>query len=117
MSGTTPAGYYDYFFKFPATTAGLALALTGIPALQAVGIIAAGDIPANMLGDPRDVNGNIVSNSPAFVGRKGSAAGSYTDLSGNIITIPAKGDPAYWYVESFGYNRRWRSRASSCLWA
>lgn len=88
--------YYDFLYKLPLGS--LALGITGFTALQAAGLIAPGDIPANMLGDPRDANGNIVTSAPAFVGRQGTAATSYTDANGNTVAVPARGDPAYWYI-------------------
>ena len=33
-----------------------------------------------------------------WYGRPGSAATSYTDPNGNVVQVPAKGDPALYYV-------------------
>jgi hypothetical protein len=87
---------FDHRFKF--TLASLPQALTALTALRQIGLVGAGDIPQNMLGDPRDTQGNVVTTAPAFVGRQGIPASSYTDPQGTIITIPAKGDPGCWYV-------------------
>jgi hypothetical protein len=88
--------YFDYNFRFPI--AGLPLALTAMLGLQAYGLLDAGDIPPNMLGDPRDQDGNIVASAPAFVGRPGTAASSYVDMNGTTVTIPAKGDLGFYYI-------------------
>ena len=90
--------YYDYVFKFPVT--GLASALQGMAALQASGLLDGANLPQNMLGDPRDVNGNVITDGsvPAWIGRPGPAASSYTDPSGATVQIPQKGDPTQYYV-------------------
>jgi hypothetical protein len=33
-----------------------------------------------------------------WYGRPGSAATSYTDLDGDVVQVPARGDPALYYV-------------------
>jgi len=87
---------FDYRFKFPL--ASLSQALTAIAALRQFGLIGTGDIPQNMLGDARAADGSVVTTAPAFLGRTGTAATSYTDPNGQTVTVPAKGDPGYWYV-------------------
>jgi hypothetical protein len=91
------APYYDYLFKFPL--ASLTTALEALTALRSANIIVDGDIPTNMLGDPRDASGNVVTSGPAFVGRLGIAATSYIDPSTQqSVAVSARGDPDYWYV-------------------
>ena len=67
-----------------------------------------GDNAQNALGDPRDATRqHRVSRSSApigtpppgvWYGRPGSAATSYTDPNGSVVQVPAKGDPALYYV-------------------
>jgi hypothetical protein len=95
----------DYRLSFPTTA--LAAGVAGINALVA-DLRSNGGNAINALGDPRDAAGNMVVPDPAapigapppevWYGRPGSAASSYTDLSGNVVQVPAKGDPALYYV-------------------
>jgi hypothetical protein len=90
--------YYDYLFDFPAT--GLSDALQALAALRQAGILDS-QLPQNMLGDPRDANGNVVDRSnpdAMFVGRPGTAATNYTDLNGDTVNVPAVGDPTRFYI-------------------
>ena len=92
----------DFRMSFPVTSLG-----TGISGLRALREAEGGNAQ-NALGDPRDANGNIVHPDPnapigapppdVWYGRPGSAATSYTDLNGNVVQVPAKGDPALYYV-------------------
>jgi hypothetical protein len=77
--------FHDYLLK----TSNLPLALTGIPALQAAGILAAGADPQNMLGDLMDGAG--------LRGRQGVAASSFTGPDGATVVVPARGNPMLWY--------------------
>ena len=92
----------DYRLTFPVTSLG-----TGISGLRALREAEGGNAQ-NALGDPRDASGNIVYPDPnapigtpppdVWYGRPGSAATSYTDLNGNVVQVPARGDPALYYV-------------------
>jgi hypothetical protein len=92
----------DFRMSFPVTSLG-----TGISGLRALREAEGGNTQ-NALGDPRDASGNIVYPDPnagpdtpppeVWYGRPGSAATSYTDLDGNVVQVPAKGDPALYYV-------------------
>ena len=96
----------DFRLTFPVTA--LANGVRGITALRAELRSDTNATPVNALGDPRDANGDIVYPDPAapigtpppdvWYGRPGSAATSYTDLGGNVVQVPAKGDPALYYV-------------------
>lgn len=91
--------YYDYRYKFPATQAALTKALGGFAALQAAALLGAGDIPTNMLGDPRDSTGAINRDKPTWFGAPGRPASSYTDpTTKQTVPVPAAGDPASYYV-------------------
>ena len=93
----------DYRLTFPVTA--LANGLEGYAVLREE---LAPDHAQNALGDPRDASGNIVVPDPnapigtpstvVWHGRPGSAATSYTDLNGNTVQVPAKGDPTLYYV-------------------
>jgi hypothetical protein len=93
----------DYRLTFPVTA--LANGLEGYAVLREE---LAPDNAQNALGDPRDASGNIVVPDPnapigtpstvVWHGRPGSAATSYTDLNGVVVQVPAKGDPALYYV-------------------
>lgn len=85
-TGDDMSAYYDYRLKFPVT--GLATALQAIAALQSAGLLGAGDIPDNMLGDPRDNSGAIASSNITWMGRQGT-----TDPSYYYIHIRATVDP------------------------
>jgi len=92
----------DFRLSFPVTTLGTCI--SGLRALRE----AEGGNAQNALGDPRDASGNIVYPDPdapigtpppdVWYGRPGSAATSYTDLNGNVVQVPATGDPALYYV-------------------
>jgi hypothetical protein len=92
----------DFRMSFPVTSLGAGI--SGLRALRE----AEGGNTQNALGDPRDASGNIVHPDPnapigtpppeVWHGRPGSAATSYTDLNGNVVQVPAKGDPALYYV-------------------
>jgi len=95
----------DYRLTFPVTA--LVAGVAGIATLRAeLQSDTANRVDA--LGDPRDASGNIVYPDPnapigtpppeVWYGRPGSAATSYTDLNGDIIQVPAKGDPTLYYV-------------------
>jgi len=92
----------DFRMSFPVTSLG-----TGISGLRALREAEGGNAQ-NALGDPRDSTGAIVHPDPeapigapppdVWYGRPGSAATSYTDLNGNTVQVPAKGDPSLYYV-------------------
>ena len=92
----------DYRLSFPVTTLG-----TGISGLRALREAEGGNAQ-NALGDPRDASGNIVYPDPnapigtpppdVWYGRPGSPASTFTDLSGNVVQVPARGDPSLYYV-------------------
>jgi hypothetical protein len=95
----------DYRLTFPVTA--LVAGVDGIATLRAeLQSDTANRVDA--LGDPRDANGNIVYPDPnapigtpppeVWYGRPGSAATSYTDLNGNVVQVPARGDPSLYYV-------------------
>jgi len=95
----------DYRLSFPVTA--LVAGVDGIATLRAeLQSDTANRVDA--LGDPRDANGSIVYPDPnapigtpppdVWYGRPGSAATSYTDLNGNVVQVPAKGDPSLYYV-------------------
>ena len=96
----------DYRLTFPVTA--LANGVRGIVALRAELQSDTPATPINALGDPRDADGNIVYPDPnapigtpppeVWHGRPGSAATSYTDPNGVVMQVPAKGDPALYYV-------------------
>ena len=96
----------DYMLTFPTTA--LANGVAGITALRAELQSDTNATPINALGDPRDANGDIVVPDPSapigtpppevWYGRPGSAATSYTDLNGNTVDVPARGDPSLYYV-------------------
>ena len=96
----------DYMLTFPTTA--LASGVAGIAALRAELQSDTNATPINALGDPRDASGNIVYPDPnapigtpppdVWYGRPGSAATSFTDPGGNVVQVPAKGDPALYYV-------------------
>ena len=96
----------DYRLTFPVTA--LASGVRGITALRAELQSDTNATPINALGDPRDANGNIVVPDPSapigtpppdvWYGRPGSAATSYTDPNGDVVQVPARGDPALCYV-------------------
>lgn len=84
--------YHDYRFAFPAD--GLATALGAFEALRAAGILAPGEVPLNMLGDPIVQGGQTV----AF-GRRGRAGLTYADeATGAPVAVPAIGDPSLIYI-------------------
>jgi len=95
----------DYRLTFPVTS--LVAGVDGIATLRAeLQSDTANRVDA--LGDPRDASGNIVYPDPnapigtpppdVWYGRPGSPATSYTDLNGNVVQVPAKGDPALSYL-------------------
>jgi hypothetical protein len=94
----------DFRLSFP-----VASLVTGIQGLRALREAEGGNAQ-NALGDPRDASGNIVYPDPnapigtpppdVWYGRPGSAATSYTDLNGNTVQVPAKGDPALYYCHN-----------------
>jgi hypothetical protein len=104
MSGTVT--FYDYRLMFPIS--GLAQALQFLAGVRAAGFMGgSGALPDNMLGDPRDSSGNIVTAvdangaliGHAFTGRPGIPASSYTDPnSGETVNVPAAGDPTMMYM-------------------
>ena len=94
----------DFRMSFPVTA--LAAGVDGMNTLRAE-LLSDSANTVNALGDPRDDDGNIVVFVPSdppqaqpnvWYGRPGSAATSYTDLDGNVVQVPAKGDPALYYV-------------------
>jgi hypothetical protein len=96
----------DYRLTFPVTA--LAAGVSGLVILRAELERDAPNNAQNALGDPRDATGAIVYPDPnapigtpppdVWYGRPGSAATSYTDLNGDVVQVPAKGDPALYYV-------------------
>jgi hypothetical protein len=95
----------DYRLTFPVTA--LVAGVDGIATLRAE-LQSDTTNRVDALGDPRDASGNIVYPDPnapigtpppdVWYGRPGSAATSYTDLNGDIVQVPAKGDPTLYYV-------------------
>jgi len=94
MSETTT--YYDYRFRFTD----LVRALQAIQALRNGGLLPPQGLPTNMLGDPRNASGDYEPDPAlvAFCGRKGSAEMHFRTEDGDDDVVPARGDPAYWYV-------------------
>lgn len=90
---STPAWATDFLYKFPVSD--LPQALTALAALDAAGLH-----PDNMLGDPRSASGAVVLDLKQAVwrGGQGQAAYTYTDLSGATVSVPAQGDPSYFYI-------------------
>lgn len=97
----------DYRYTFPVTA--LERGLLGIAALVAELKAESSNSANNALGDPRDADGNIVVFEPSdefppppspvvWYGRPGSRASSYTDLNGDLVLIPARGDPTLYYI-------------------
>jgi len=94
----------DFRLSFPVTSLGTGI--SGLKALRAE-LQSENANAQNALGDPRDASGNIVYPDPnapigtpppdVWYGRPGSAATSYTDLNGNVVQVPAKGDPTLYY--------------------
>jgi hypothetical protein len=92
----------DYLLTFPVTS--LTVGINGLSVLREQ-LQRDND---NALGDPRDADGNIVYPDPnapigtpppdVWYGRPGYAATSYTDLDGNVVQMPARGDPSLYYV-------------------
>jgi hypothetical protein len=95
----------DYRLTFPVTA--LVAGVEGIAALREQ-LQSETITPINALGDRRVSDGTIfvpdpnadINTSPpdTWYGRPGSAATSYTDLNGTVVQVPAKGDPALYYV-------------------
>lgn len=85
------AEYYDYDLQFPVDQ--LPRALEALAALRTAGVLAAGALPENMLGSPRDDAGNIVPQDQAtWRGEIGRPATSYADPdTGQTVTVPAVG--------------------------
>jgi len=93
----------DYRLTFPVTA--LANGLEGYAVLREE---LAPDNAQNALGDPRDASGNIVYPDPnapigtpppdVWYGRPGSPATTFTDPDGNVVQVPARGDPSLYYV-------------------
>jgi hypothetical protein len=103
MSGT----YFDYRLNFLVTD--LALALDGFDALRAELGIETNTLLWHMLGDLRDADGNVVVPQPrdigeppdtsvVWIGRSGIAAYTYTDPNDRVVEVPARGDPARYYM-------------------
>jgi hypothetical protein len=91
-------GYTDYLFKTPS----LPTATGALAALVAAGVLAAGEVPQNMLGDPQTVT--VASVTVTIRARQGWAASSYTDPdSGQVVTVAAAGDPTQWYLSIRSY--------------
>lgn len=80
----------DYLWNFPIVNITNALKQ----------LLPLGDVlTQNALGDPRDEDGFIVEPAKAvWYGRQGSAAMVVDDMAGGTIQIPARGDPALFYV-------------------
>jgi hypothetical protein len=114
--------YSDYLWNFRKI--GLARALKGLDALRAQLSLDTNAMLGDMLGDPRDANGNVVVSPPpavgeppdtsvVWVGRAGIAAYSYTNpATDELVEVPAKGDPSRYYMhirsltgaEAVGFN-------------
>ena len=93
------SSYYDYHLKFLVTA--LPTALTALQALRTAGVMAGETIPENMLGNLRGADGNVVADPAQAVwrGDPGLAALTYIDPgSHQQVTVPARGDPAYYYI-------------------
>lgn len=90
--------YYDYRLRFPV--ARLPDVITAIASLRAEARRIIRDLPDNMLGDPRDAQGNTVSDgSEVWRGCRGRPATSYTDPDTGIVTnVPAIGNVNNCYV-------------------
>ena len=89
--------YTDYRFKFSDLTTGL----NALSALATAGLLDPDGLPENMLGDPRDAEGNVVSlddRTLAWKGGRGTPAGSYVAEDGTTVAVPPLGDGASWYV-------------------
>ena len=92
----------DFRMSFPVTSL-----VTGIQGLRALREAEGGNV-RNALGDPRDASGNIVYPDPnapigtpppdVWYGRPGSPATTFTDPDGNVVQVPARGDPSLYYV-------------------
>ena len=79
--------FTDYRFKVPA----LADAAAALAALQAAGLVSPGDAPVNMLGCPVVVTvGGLDVTIRAARGRPARDT--------VVGTLPAAGDPAFWYL-------------------
>jgi hypothetical protein len=96
----------DYRMTFPVTA--LVSGVAGVFALREELERDAPGSARNALGDPRDASGDIVIRDTnldpsvpppdVWYGRPGSAATSYTDPNGDVVQVPARGDPALYYV-------------------
>ncbi len=65
-----------------------------LAALRTAGLVGDAEGPENMLGDPQtDAEGRL-----AFRASRGRAALTVQDEDGQTLTIPARGDPDFWYV-------------------
>jgi hypothetical protein len=95
----------DYRLTFPVTA--LVAGLSGIEQLRAE--LQSDTVNrVDALGDPRDSTGAIVYPDPnappgapppdVWYGRPGSPASTFTDLNGNVVQVPARGDPSLYYV-------------------
>lgn len=90
---TGAPAYTDYLFSAPTLAdAGAALA-----ALQAAGLVGAGDVPQNMLGDPQQITVN--DHAVTVRARQGWAASSYTDpVSHQLVVVAGAGVVGTWYL-------------------
>lgn len=81
---------HDYRYRFPDS---------GWPAaLHFMRLVTAGRI-TNMLGDPLDPTGAPTALETAAVfARRGTAARTFAAHGGAPVTVPARGDPGFWYV-------------------
>jgi hypothetical protein len=85
--------YFDFRFRFLATPEAMATALGALEALREAGAwVGSNGAPMNMLGEP-------IPGMPGVNGKLGCAAYSYLEEGvGPLITVPAVGDPNYYYV-------------------
>jgi hypothetical protein len=81
---------HDYRYRFPDSGWSAA-----VPFMH---FVTAGRI-TNMLGDPLDEDGEPTAPETAAVfARRGTAARSLAMPGGALVTVPARGDPGFWYV-------------------
>ena len=87
------SGYTDYLLNAPT----LLDAAAALAALQTAGIVATGDVPANMLGDPQTVTVN--GTQLTIRARQGWAASTVTYSGVELpVSIPGAGIPGVWYL-------------------
>ena len=97
--------WYEYAYNFPVS--GITTFTTFLTGARAAHFLDGGyHLPDNMLGDPRDATGAVVTATDAngalvgvvFRGRTGIPAMSYTDPNGNTVNVARVGDPTLMYL-------------------